>query len=88
MCRWRTPLEHLQVRDAELSTCTTEALFIWGADDVVQSPSAGERAVGLLPNGQLEVLPGGHGLWFEQPERCGELLLEFFGMVEGAAAVL
>jgi len=86
VARWRTPLEHLQVRPAELSSCPAEVLLIWGDDDVVQPPSAGERAVGLLPNGRLEVLPGGHGLWFEQPERCGELLLEFFGTVEGADA--
>jgi pimeloyl-ACP methyl ester carboxylesterase len=84
--RGRSPIEHLQVRDAELSACTTEVLFIWGDEDVVQPPSAGERAVGLLPNGRLEVLPGGHGLWFEQPERCGELILEFFGTVERADA--
>ena len=86
VAQWRTPLEQLQVRDAELSTCPTEVLLIWGAEDVVQQPSGGVRAVGLLPNGRLEVLPGGHGLWFEQPERCGELLLEFFGTVERAEA--
>jgi pimeloyl-ACP methyl ester carboxylesterase len=63
-------------------TCPTEVLFLWGEHDVVQSPEAGQDAVDLLPNGRLEVLPGGHGLWFEQPERCGELLLEFFGTVE------
>lgn len=84
ICRWRTPLEHLQVRAEELSTCPTEVLFLWGEDDVVQSPEAGQDAVDLLPNGRLEVLPGGHGLWFEQPEQCGTLLLEFFGTVERA----
>lgn len=77
--RWRTPLESLQVSAAELAGCPTEVLFIWGQDDVVQSPAAGAVAADLLTNGRLEVLPGGHGLWFEQPVRCGELLVEFFG---------
>jgi hypothetical protein len=30
------------------------------------------------------VLPGGHGLWFEQPARCGEAITGFLAEVEGA----
>ena len=77
MCRWRTPHPHLQVTDDELAACRSPVLFLWGRHDVVQSPEAGERAARLLPQGRLEVLPGGHGLWFDLPERCGRLLTEF-----------
>jgi pimeloyl-ACP methyl ester carboxylesterase len=75
--RWRTPYAHLHVTEAELAACPVPLLLLWGADDTVQSPEAGARAAGLLPRGRLEVLPGGHGLWFEHPQRCGELVTEF-----------
>jgi pimeloyl-ACP methyl ester carboxylesterase len=75
--RWRTPHPHLQFHEAELAGCRPPVLLVWGEDDRVQSPAAGEWAAGLLPRGRLEVLPGGHGLWFDLPERCGQLVTAF-----------
>jgi pimeloyl-ACP methyl ester carboxylesterase len=77
ICRWRTPHAHLQLTEAELAACRPPVLLVWGEDDEVQSPAAGARAARLLPHGRLEVFPGGHGLWFEHPRRCGQLLTEF-----------
>ncbi|MCC5947433.1 MAG: alpha/beta hydrolase [Nitriliruptoraceae bacterium] len=79
MCRWRTPHAHLQVTDAELAACPVPVLLVWGEQDIVQGPEAGARAARVLPHGRLEVLPGGHGLWFEHPQRCGALLSDFLG---------
>jgi len=76
-CRWRTPHAHLQITDTELAACRAPVLLLWGENDKVQSPEAGQRATRLLPHGRIEVLPGGHGLWFDQPEKCGHLLTEF-----------
>jgi pimeloyl-ACP methyl ester carboxylesterase len=75
--RWRTPYAHLQITETELASCRVPVLFVWGEDDKVQSPDAGAWAARLLSNGRLEVLPGGHGLWLEHPQRCGQLLTEF-----------
>jgi pimeloyl-ACP methyl ester carboxylesterase len=77
LSRWRTPHAHLQLSEAELAACRPPVLLLWGADDKVQSPEAGAWAARLLPQGRLEVLPGGHGLWLEHPQRCGQLLTEF-----------
>ncbi len=77
MCRWRTPHPHLQITESELAACRPPLLLLWGDADKVQPPEAGERAASLLPHGRLEVLPGGHGLWFEHPQRCGQLLTQF-----------
>jgi pimeloyl-ACP methyl ester carboxylesterase len=77
LCRWRTPHAHLQVTEDELATCPVPVLLVWGEDDKVQSPEAGAWAASLLPQGRLEVLPGGHGVWFEHPERCGRIVTEF-----------
>lgn len=81
--RWRTPHPHLQFTEAELAGCHLPVLLVWGEDDKVQSPDAGEWAARHLPEGRLEVLPGGHGLWLEHPERCGQLVISFlFGADE------
>ncbi len=85
LCRWRTPHPHLQFTEAELTACRTPTLLLWGEDDKVQSPEAGAWAARLLPRGRLEVLPGGHGLWFEHPRRCGELLTGFLQDAEREA---
>jgi pimeloyl-ACP methyl ester carboxylesterase len=75
--RGRTPHPQLQFSDEELLSCRPPVLLLWGEHDKVQSPEAGGRAADLLPNGHLQVLPGGHGLWFDVPERCGQLLSAF-----------
>lgn len=79
--RWRTPHAHLQIRAEELQRCRPPVLLLWGEDDVVQSPEAGSWAADLLPRGHLEVLPGGHGLWFDHPQRCGASVTSFLDEV-------
>lgn len=80
--RWRTPRAHLVFSDEQLASCPVPTLLLWGEDDRVQGPQAGARAAELLPHGRIDVLPGGHGLWFEDPRRCGRLLTDFLGEVE------
>ncbi len=82
ICRWRTPHPHLQVTGAELAACEVPMLLLWGEEDVVQPPEAGRWAASMLPQGRCEVLPGGHGLWFDQPQRCGELVTAFLREVD------
>jgi SAM-dependent methyltransferase len=56
--RWRTPHPHLQFDGAKLATCEPPVLLVWGQDDKVQPPAAGEWAARQVPRGRLEVLPG------------------------------
>lgn len=55
---------------------------MWGDRDVVQGPASAAVATEALPNSHLEVLAGGHGLWFEHPQRCGELITGFLASPE------
>lgn len=82
--RGRTALPHVVVSEEELAGCPVPVLLIWGDRDSVQPAEAGVRAAELLPRGRIEVLPGGHGIWFEHPERCGALLTDFLAGVAGA----
>jgi pimeloyl-ACP methyl ester carboxylesterase len=84
--RWRRPMPGVQFTDEELAGCPVPTLFVWGDEDKVQPPAAGERAAALLPAGRLAVLPGGHGLWFDVPERCGEAVTGFLSEVDRSAA--
>ena len=84
--RWSTPHGHIAVTDEELAGCQVPVQLIWGDRDKVQSPDAGVRAAELLPNGRIEILSGGHGIWFEAPARCGQLLTDFFHDAEETGA--
>jgi pimeloyl-ACP methyl ester carboxylesterase len=77
MYRGRSPLPEVAVTGDELAGCPVPVLFVWGDRDKVQSADAGRHAAEILPDGRLEVVPGGHGIWFDEPERCGRLLTDF-----------
>jgi pimeloyl-ACP methyl ester carboxylesterase len=82
---WRTLLEQVvRLRGARISIDRDElgrveqpALFIWGEDDVFAGPEWGRRACASMPEARLEVLPGGHGPWWDDPQRSGELVSGF-----------
>jgi pimeloyl-ACP methyl ester carboxylesterase len=84
--RWRTPNPAVSVTDAQLAACEVPVQLIWGDDDRIQPPAAGHRAAQVLPNARVEVVRGGHGVWVDQPARCGELLTAFLDEVEPRAA--
>jgi pimeloyl-ACP methyl ester carboxylesterase len=77
--RGRTVLPGVAVTHHELAMCPVPTLFVWGRDDIVQPPEAGHRAAASMPHGRCEVVPGGHGLWFDDPQRCGRLVTGFLG---------
>jgi pimeloyl-ACP methyl ester carboxylesterase len=63
--------------DAELRRITAPVLFIWGDKDVYGGPDIGRRAGDLMPDARLEVLPGGHAPFLDDPQRCGTLIDDF-----------
>lgn len=64
------------------ATITTEELrrlqihvqVVWGDHDPFGGPEIGQRAVDLIPDAELHVVPGGHGPWFLGAERIAALL--------------
>lgn len=62
----------------ELTNISIPTLFIWGDRDAAVPLESGKEAVGLMPNARLEVVAdAGHLPWWDEPERCTKLLLEF-----------
>ena len=64
------------LRDDELRAIAAPVVFIWGDADVYGDPEIGRRAVGLLPDGRIEVIQGGHAPFLDDAERCAELIRE------------
>ena len=62
--------------DAELRRLTVPVLMIWGNEDPYGGPEIGQRACSLLPDAHLEVIPGRHAPFLDDPERCGALIDE------------
>jgi pimeloyl-ACP methyl ester carboxylesterase len=71
--------------DAELRAIAAPVLMIWGEDDPYGGPEMGRRAAGLIPDAQLEVIPGRHAPFLDDPERCGALIAELLQRADEAA---
>ncbi len=57
--------------DAELQRIAAPVLMIWGDEDPYGSPEIGRRAAALIPDAHLEVMPGRHAPFLDDPRRCG-----------------
>jgi pimeloyl-ACP methyl ester carboxylesterase len=62
--------------DAELGGVAAPVLMIWGDEDPYGGPEIGQRAAALIPVAHLEVVPGRHAPFLDDPERCGALIGE------------
>ena len=60
--------------DDELRSFEVPVLFVIGDADVYGPPSVVERAAELMPGARVEVLPGGHAPFLDDPERCAGLI--------------
>ena len=60
--------------DDELRAFEVPVLFVMGDNDVYGPPSVVDRAAALMPDAQVEVLPGGHAPFLDDPERCAGLI--------------
>jgi alpha/beta hydrolase family protein len=56
---------------------STPTLLLWGDEDPILAPAVGRGLRERLTGARLEILPGGHACYLEQPERFHELLLAF-----------
>jgi pimeloyl-ACP methyl ester carboxylesterase len=60
--------------DGELRRIGCPVLMIWGDEDPYGDPEIGRRAVAVIPDARLEVIPGRHAPFLDDPARCGALI--------------
>jgi pimeloyl-ACP methyl ester carboxylesterase len=58
----------------ELRSLEVPVRLVLGDADAYGAPVVGERAVALLPDARLDVLPGGHAPFLDDPARCAEAI--------------
>jgi pimeloyl-ACP methyl ester carboxylesterase len=66
------PLPENFLTDDELRGIEAPVRFILGDADVYGPPSVCERAVALMPEATLDVLPGGHAPFLDDARRCAD----------------
>jgi 2-hydroxy-6-oxonona-2,4-dienedioate hydrolase len=50
---------------------------IWGEDDPFGRPAVGRRMIGSVPDGEIDVVAGGHAPWFSHADQVGPPLADF-----------
>jgi pimeloyl-ACP methyl ester carboxylesterase len=60
--------------DAELQRIAAPILTIWGEEDPYGGPDIGRRAAQVIRDARLEVIPGRHAPFLDDPARCGALI--------------
>ena len=78
----RTPRPENVLTTAELERITAPVLFVWGDNDVFLSPQDGSPSVARMSNARLEIVPGGHDPWIDDPPRCGRLVADFLDDID------
>jgi pimeloyl-ACP methyl ester carboxylesterase len=61
----------------ELRRLSVPTLLIWGDHDPVGAVTVAQATARLIPDAELELLPGGHVPYLGNPERTSELLSSF-----------
>lgn len=77
--RFGRPRPENFLADSELERLTVPVLMLWGDADPYGGPAIGRRACGLMPDARLEIIPGRHAPFLDDPERCGALIGDFVG---------
>lgn len=55
------------------------AVFVWGEHDAFLAPEAARDSIGAMRHARLEVVPGGHNPWFDDPARCASHVRDLLG---------
>lgn len=60
-----------------LAKVTMPVYFLWGQDDPNGGEGVARRLVSQLPDATLEMMPGGHAPWIDDPAHAGEVTRRF-----------
>lgn len=90
---WRTMLERITILRGldpacllvdTLPTVRPSTLLIWGDKDVFGSPAHGAKTRDLIPDARLAIVKNaGHIPWFDAPEECTRLIVDFVAETVG-----
>jgi pimeloyl-ACP methyl ester carboxylesterase len=70
---WKGLNEDVVLSPDSLSKITAPVYFLWGEDDPFGPPEVARDFVAQIPNAHLELYPGGHALWLDDPDHAAEI---------------
>jgi 2-hydroxy-6-oxonona-2,4-dienedioate hydrolase/4,5:9,10-diseco-3-hydroxy-5,9,17-trioxoandrosta-1(10),2-diene-4-oate hydrolase len=70
---WKGLNEAIVLSPDSLSRISTPVYFLWGEDDPFGPPEVARAFVDQIPNASLELYPGGHALWLDDPDHAAEI---------------
>lgn len=62
----------------DLHDVSAPVLLVWGSNDPFGSVETGRAGAEHFPNAEFHEIGKGHLPWLDEPERCGEILRDFF----------
>ena len=65
--------------DEERGRIRQPVMFLWGDRDAFCPLDRARAAIAAIPNARLEVLPGAHEVWLDEPDRSARLVSAFLG---------
>jgi pimeloyl-ACP methyl ester carboxylesterase len=72
--RFGRPRQENFLTETELRAISAPVLMIWGDEDPYGDPDIGRRAAEVIPDARLEVMPGRHAPFLDDPARCAALI--------------
>ena len=60
-----------------LASIRTPVHFLWGEEDLYGGPEIARGFVGKVPGAELELMPGGHAVWMDDPDRAASVTRRF-----------
>ncbi|HET7046842.1 MAG TPA: alpha/beta hydrolase [Solirubrobacteraceae bacterium] len=71
---FRRPRPESVLTGPELAAIATPTMFIWGTHAPYLSAQRARPSIDQIPMAMLHEVPGGHGPWLVETERCAELI--------------
>jgi pimeloyl-ACP methyl ester carboxylesterase len=71
---FRRPRAESVLTASELRAIAVPTMFIWGASAPYLSADRARPSIAQIPNATLHEVPGGHGPWLVDTDRCAQLI--------------
>ena len=72
--------DSILIPDDALAAIDVPTLFLWGANDPMGGDAVARAFAAKVPSATLEMMPGGHAVWVDDPKFVADRLSDFFGL--------
>jgi pimeloyl-ACP methyl ester carboxylesterase len=70
--------DSILIPDEALAAISVPTYFLWGASDPMGGEAVARAFAAKVPGATLELMPGGHAVWVDDPKKVADVLSTFF----------